>query len=268
MRTRPALRGRGNRTDGVRADLSDLAGHCSASFTPEQRAVRRTPRCCRERLVLDHYRALFDERDFWTPIRNSLVVGVPHDGDVAGGRRAVRLRPRAPAVPGTRRRARVRARRLDVPADLDRARRSTLLLRALRLLNTYPGLVLPYLTFAMPLTIWLLIGFFRQLPPELEEAALLDGAGRLRIALGDRPAAVVAGPRDDRHPHVPLQLERVPVRALVHARPGAAHRAGGHRAVSRAVPGAVGPGPGGGGRRDRCRWRSSCSWRSGASSPA
>ena len=55
-----------------------------------------------------------------------------------------------------------------------------LLLRELRLLNTYPGLVLPYLTFAMPLTIWLLVGFFRQLPPELEEAGLMDGAGRLR----------------------------------------------------------------------------------------
>ena len=55
-----------------------------------------------------------------------------------------------------------------------------LLLRELRLLNTYPGLVLPYMTFAMPLTIWLLVGFFRQLPAELEEAALMDGAGRLR----------------------------------------------------------------------------------------
>ena len=55
-----------------------------------------------------------------------------------------------------------------------------LLLRELRLIDTYAGLVLPYLTFAMPLTIWLLVGFFRQLPRELEEAALMDGAGRLR----------------------------------------------------------------------------------------
>ncbi|MGE3804526.1 MAG: carbohydrate ABC transporter permease, partial [Gemmataceae bacterium] len=55
-----------------------------------------------------------------------------------------------------------------------------LLLRELRLINTYPGLILPYLTFAMPLTVWLLVGFFRQLPRELEEAALMDGASRLR----------------------------------------------------------------------------------------
>jgi ABC-type glycerol-3-phosphate transport system permease component len=33
----------------------------------------------------------------------------------------------------------------------------------------------------MPLAIWLLVGFFRQLPRELEEAGLIDGAGRLRI---------------------------------------------------------------------------------------
>jgi ABC-type glycerol-3-phosphate transport system permease component len=53
-----------------------------------------------------------------------------------------------------------------------------LLLRALHLLDTYPGLVLPYLTFAMPLTIWLLAGLYRQLPRDLEEAALMDGATR------------------------------------------------------------------------------------------
>jgi len=56
-----------------------------------------------------------------------------------------------------------------------------LILRELRLLNTYPGLVLPYLTFSAPLAIWLLTAFFRQLPRDLEDAAMLDGASRLRV---------------------------------------------------------------------------------------
>jgi multiple sugar transport system permease protein len=44
------------------------------------------------------------------------------------------------------------------------------------LYNTYPGLIIPYLTFALPLCIYILTSFFREIPKELEEAALVDGA--------------------------------------------------------------------------------------------
>jgi ABC-type glycerol-3-phosphate transport system permease component len=53
-------------------------------------------------------------------------------------------------------------------------------LRAAHLLDTYAGLVLPYLSFALPLSIWLLVGYFRQLPSEIEDAALIDGASRMQ----------------------------------------------------------------------------------------
>jgi multiple sugar transport system permease protein len=44
------------------------------------------------------------------------------------------------------------------------------------LYNTYTGLIVPYLTFALPLAIYILASFFKEIPKELEEAALVDGA--------------------------------------------------------------------------------------------
>jgi multiple sugar transport system permease protein len=51
-----------------------------------------------------------------------------------------------------------------------------LLFSNLKLVNQIPSLLLPYITFNLPLTIWLLAAFFRGLPGELEEAAEVDGA--------------------------------------------------------------------------------------------
>jgi multiple sugar transport system permease protein len=42
--------------------------------------------------------------------------------------------------------------------------------------NTYQGLIFPFLTFVLPLTIYILTSFFREIPKDLEEAALVDGA--------------------------------------------------------------------------------------------
>ncbi len=48
--------------------------------------------------------------------------------------------------------------------------------RDLGLFNTWPGLIIPYMTFTLPLAIYILSAFFREIPPELEEAAEIDGA--------------------------------------------------------------------------------------------
>ncbi len=48
--------------------------------------------------------------------------------------------------------------------------------RDVGLYDTLPGLVIPYLTFALPLTIYILTSFFKEIPRDLEEAALVDGA--------------------------------------------------------------------------------------------
>jgi multiple sugar transport system permease protein len=46
--------------------------------------------------------------------------------------------------------------------------------------NTYEGLIIPYLAFALPLAIYILVSFFAEIPKDLEEAALVDGATRFQ----------------------------------------------------------------------------------------
>jgi ABC-type glycerol-3-phosphate transport system permease component len=149
-----------------------------ASFTPESRLFA-SPSPVPRTLVLDHYRALFGGRAFWTPIRNSLIVAgattaiaVVLGALCAYALARLRFRGKTPAL------AFVLA--VSMFPQISIVSPLYLGLRELGFLNTYAGLVLPYLTFAMPLAIWLLVGFFRQLPPELEEAGAMDGAGRLR----------------------------------------------------------------------------------------
>jgi len=150
-----------------------------ASLTPEARLFE-APSLLPEQLVLDHYRALFETRSFWLPIRNSLVVAGATTllcvtlGTLCAYALA-RLRFRGKALLLGFVLAVTMFPQIAIVSPL------YLLLRALGLINTYPGLILPYLTFAMPLTVWLLVGFFRQLPVELEQAAMVDGASRLRV---------------------------------------------------------------------------------------
>lgn len=58
-----------------------------------------------------------------------------------------------------------------------------LLMRWLGLVNTHWSLILTYLTFGLPLSIWLLKGFFDNIPVQLEQAARIDGATRFQAFL-------------------------------------------------------------------------------------
>ena len=149
-----------------------------SSLTPEARMFEAPPLVPRE-VTLDHYGALFGERDFLVPIRNSLVVAalttvvaVPVAAMCAYAIARLTFRGRGLLL----------ALILSVSMfpQISIVPPLYLVLRTLGLLDTYPGLVLPYVTFSAPLAVWLLTGFFRQLPRDLEEAAMLDGATRFR----------------------------------------------------------------------------------------
>ncbi len=147
-----------------------------ASLTPDA-ALFRDPSLWPKEIILDHYRALFDQRDFLTPIRNSLVVaGTTTLFCLTVGMLAAyalaRLEFKGKAAIMAFVLAVTMFPQISIVSPL------YLLLRSLHLIDTYPGLIMPYMTFAMPLTIWILTGSIRQIPRDLEEAAHVDGASR------------------------------------------------------------------------------------------
>ena len=72
-----------------------------------------------------------------------------------------------------------------------------LLIRHIGLVNSHLGLILPYVAFSLPLVVWIMIGFFDEIPREIDDAALVDGCSRtttlVRVLLPlVRPGLLVA----------------------------------------------------------------------------
>jgi trehalose/maltose transport system permease protein len=129
---------------------------------------------------LDNYVAVFVEQPFGRNILNSLLVAV-----------STVLVSLALAVAAAYALGRVRfaGRRLLLLAILGVSMFPQIavlagmfeLVRALGLYNTLPALTLSYMIFTLPFTVWVLTTFMRELPHELEEAAVIDGAGPVTI---------------------------------------------------------------------------------------
>jgi multiple sugar transport system permease protein len=149
------------------------------SFTPEVELLA-TERVLPARPTLDHYRAVIDKSVMPQALGNSLAVAsLTTLLALALGLPAAYALARLP-VPAKA------ALLLAVVASTAFPQIATvsplyLGLRALGLRDTWTALVLANTSFALPLLIWLLAGFIRDIPVELEEAAFLDGAGRVTV---------------------------------------------------------------------------------------
>jgi len=130
------------------------------------------------RLTLAHYQVVFDQSLMPRALVNSLGVALLSTILAVGlGALAAFALARLP-VPGRRviLLAMIAATAFPQIATVSPL---YLLMRALGLRDTWTALVLANTSFALPLLIWLLAGFIREIPVELEEAAFLDGTGRL-----------------------------------------------------------------------------------------
>jgi multiple sugar transport system permease protein len=55
------------------------------------------------------------------------------------------------------------------------------LMKALGWINTYQALILPYVAWTLPLSLWILVSYFARIPQDLDRAGLIDGCGRLQV---------------------------------------------------------------------------------------
>ena len=125
--------------------------------------------------TLDNFQAIFEDSNFTTALKNSAIVALVTTALalVVGSFCAYAL---------ARLKIRFKFLILAVVLTITTFPQITIaapifkLWRDIGLYNTIPGLVIPYLTFALPLAIYILTSFFREIPRDLEEAALVDGA--------------------------------------------------------------------------------------------
>jgi multiple sugar transport system permease protein len=124
---------------------------------------------------LDNYRTVFDTNLFTSALRNSIGISL-----IATTVSVVLATFAAYAIA----RLQFRGKRLVLTTALAIAMFPTVALvgplfdmwRSLGIYDTWIGLIIPYMSFTLPLSIWVLSAFFREIPWEMEQAAQVDGA--------------------------------------------------------------------------------------------
>jgi multiple sugar transport system permease protein len=142
------------------------------------REIYRLPALIPQNPTWDNYRELINERGYLTNIRNSIIVAssvtvVSLLISSFAAYSIVRFRYRFRGFVG-----RLILLTYLTPGSLLFIPLSIIVAR-LNLGNSLYGLVILYLTFSIPLSTWLLSGYFRSVPPDLEEQAMVDGTTQL-----------------------------------------------------------------------------------------
>ena len=153
--------------------LVPVAWIVSLSFKPSSELTDQ--RFLPQSWTTDNYRAVFDQPEFAAALRNSIGIAIiatvlavilamfaayaivrlqfPGKALVLGGALAIAMFPP-----------------VSIIGPLFN------MWRSIGLYDTWPGLIIPYLTFTLPLAIWTLSVFFREIPWDLDRAARVDGA--------------------------------------------------------------------------------------------
>ncbi|MFC3349978.1 carbohydrate ABC transporter permease [Streptomyces echinoruber] len=149
----------------------------NTAFKPAEDAIDPDPSLLPTGVTLANFRRALDIADFWGPVGRSLVVSlaVVVIGVVVGMLAALAIsrfafRGRKVVIVGILAVQMVPLVAMIIPVFL--------LLNDLGQYDKLTGLVITYLTFILPFTVWTLRGFIVNIPRELEEAAMVDGCSR------------------------------------------------------------------------------------------
>ncbi|MDV9169569.1 carbohydrate ABC transporter permease [Streptomyces sp. W16] len=147
------------------------------AFKPAKDAIDPDPSLLPTGITLDNFRRALDIADFWGPVGRSLVVSlsVVVIGIIVGLLAALAIsrfafRGRKIVIVGILAVQMVPLVSMIIPVFL--------LLNDLDQYDKLSGLIITYLTFILPFTVWTLRGFIVNIPKELEEAAMVDGCSR------------------------------------------------------------------------------------------
>ncbi len=150
------------------------------SIYPSQALQSITPDLSPTSVTLASYRRLLSDTTFLSPMANSAIVGLSTTvismtlgSACAYALARYRFRGRQVLLLGLLAVQAIPVIVLAVPLFI--------LLRAFGLYDHLPGLIVTYTAFILPLVIWMLVGFFADIPPSLERAAVIDGCSRLQI---------------------------------------------------------------------------------------